>query len=79
MSDLLEAGKAIRNISLADSPQGLSLKVKALDKQLYDYDNIIHVRVKNGTGGGKHRWYYSYNVDIKQPEFETFQELSNMN
>lgn len=79
MSDLLEAGKAICNISLADSPQGLSLKVKALDKQIYDYDNIIHVRVKNGTGGGKHRWYYSHNVDVKQPEFVTFQELSNMN
>lgn len=81
MSDLLEAGKAICNISLADSPRGLTSKIEALDKQLYDYDSITHDRIKHGNAGYKHKFFYnhSYTIGVKQPNFVTFQELSNIN
>ena len=80
MQDLLEAGKVLCNTYLDYTTRGLSSKVKSLDKQLYDYDNIIHSRVKHGTGGGKHKFYYNnYTVHIEQQKNITFQELSNIN
>lgn len=80
MQDLLEAGKVLCNTYLDYTTRGLSSKVKSLDKQLYDYDNIIHSRVKHGTGGGKHKFYYNnYTVHIEQPKNISFQEPSNIN
>lgn len=59
MQDLMEAGKHFARTYLDTTTRGLSCKVKALEKPLMDYDGIVHGRVKNGGGGGKHSFYYS--------------------
>lgn len=57
--DLMEAGRYIARTHLATSPRELSNKLKEFDGLLLEYDSIIHERVKHGTGGGKHRFYYA--------------------
>lgn len=54
---LLEAGRSIVQCSLADSTQGLSKKLKSLEGLLFEYDKIVYERKRNGSGGGKHKFY----------------------
>lgn len=60
---LLDAGRYIAHTSLADSARALTSKLKGLDNLLLEYDGIAHERKGNGSGGGKHRFYY---VDAPQ-------------
>lgn len=62
---LLEAGRYIAHTSLADSARALTSKLKELDKLLIEYDGIAHERKTNGSGGGKHHFYY-----VDSPQFE---------
>lgn len=62
---LLEAGRFIARTSLADSARALTNKLKGLDNLLLEYDGIAHERKGNGSGGGRHRFYY---VDAPQLE-----------
>ncbi len=68
--DLLEAGRYIAHAHLATSPRELSNKLKEFDKLLLEYDNIIHERVKHGTGGGKHRFYYAGTQEVEAEQME---------
>lgn len=63
---LMDAGRFIARTSLADSTRALSNKLKGLDRLLMEYDNICYERKGNGTGGGKHNFYY---VDAQHEEF----------
>lgn len=62
---LLDAGRFIARTSLADSARALTNKLKGLDNLLLEYDGIAHERKGNGSGGGKHRFYY-----VDAPQFE---------
>lgn len=62
---LLEAGRYIARTALADSARALTSKLKELDKLLLEYDGIAHERKTNGSGGGKHRFFY-----VNAPQFE---------
>ena len=56
MKDLLDAGKYIARDYLAGTPEELAKKVRSLEQPLFDNDGIIHERIKNGSGGSKHRF-----------------------
>lgn len=66
---LLDAGRFITRAPLADSTQGLTNKLKGLDGLLFENDNIVHERKKNGSGGGKHKFYYA-----DTPQFEELEQ-----
>lgn len=64
MQDLFDAGKHFAGTYLAENARGLTSKVKALEKSLFEYDGIIHERVKNGaSGGSKHHFYLKYSAE----------------
>jgi len=65
---LLDAGRLIARTNLADSTQALTSKVKKLDQLLFENDNIIHERKKNGSGGGKHKFYYANASELEELE-----------
>lgn len=72
---LLEAGRFITRTSLADSTQALTNKLKGLEKMLLENDNIAHERKKNGSGGGKHKFYYADTTqfeELDQAEIDPF-------
>ena len=58
IKELMEAGKYIAGTWLAPTAQKLGHDVKALDRPLFDYDGILHTRLSNGTGGGKHSFHF---------------------
>lgn len=60
-SDLLELGKKLSGCYLAENASILGKKITALEKPLFEYDNILHSTAGNGTGGKKHTFYYGYN------------------
>ena len=66
---LLDAGRFIARVPLADSTRALTNKLKGLDRLLLQNDNIAHERKPNGSGGGKHKFYYA---DI--PQFEEVEQ-----
>ena len=66
---LLEAGRFIARTSLADSARALTNKLKGLDNLLLEYDGIAHERKGNGSGGGRHRFYY-----VDAPQFEELEQ-----
>lgn len=66
---LMDAGRFIARTTLADSTRALTNKLKGLDKLLMEYDNIAHERKGNGSGGGKHKFYY-----IDAPQFEELEQ-----
>ena len=65
---LLDAGTFIAHTRLATSARDLTGQLKKLDKLLFEYDNIIHERRGNGTGGGKHRLYFADIPPLEEPE-----------
>lgn len=66
---LLDAGRFIARTSLADSARAVTNKLKGLDNLLLEYDGIAHERKGNGSGGGKHRFYY-----VDAPQFEELEQ-----
>lgn len=64
---ILDAGRFIAKTYLAPTARDLSSKIKSLDKPLFDYDGIIHERKSNGSGGGRHRFYYA---DLQMEELD---------
>lgn len=66
---LLDAGQYIAHTSLADSPRGLTSKLKSLDKLLFKYDGIAREPKPNGSGGGRHKFYY-----VNAPQFEEMEQ-----
>lgn len=56
MKQLLEAGQVITGTWIAANAKELANQVKTLEHNLFEYDRIMHRRLKNGTGGGKH-WF----------------------
>lgn len=72
---LMDAGRFIVRRPLADSTQGLSKKLQNLDRLLFENDGIVHERKRNGSGGGKHK-FYSNAVpqfeELEQTEFDPF-------
>lgn len=76
MQELLDAGKHFAGTYLADSTRALTSKVKALEKPLFDYDGIIHERSKNGSGSGKHHFYFAtgFNNDVTGGDEPTYEE-----
>ena len=68
-SELLDAGKVLITNYIAATPRELTNKLVALDKSFFDYDGIIHTKGKNGSGGGKHRFYYASTDKYEQPVF----------
>lgn len=73
---LLDAGRELLGVNLEKNPKALSSKLPALDAPLLEYDGIIHGHASNGTGGGKHKFYYR-TVDDKPTAADDFSELSN--
>ena len=71
---LLEAGRFIARTHLADSPRALTGKVKSMANLLLDYDNIVYEHKRNGSGGGKHHFYYagSQFEELEQSEIDPF-------
>ena len=57
MQDLLDAAKRYHGVLLAGNTKALSNEVKRFERSLLEYDGILHDRVRNGNGGGKHRFY----------------------
>lgn len=73
---LMDAGRFIVRRPLADSTQGLSKKLQSLDRLLFENDGIVHERKKNGSGGGKHKFYSNTAPqfeELEQTEFDPFQ------
>lgn len=68
-SELLDAGKVLLTAYIAATPRELTGKLTPLDKPLFDYDGIIHTKGKNGSGGGKHRFYYASTDKYEQTVF----------
>ena len=59
MRELMAAGQDMTGRNLAASPRELTGVITALDHDLFEYDHIAHRRVRNGTGGARHRFYLS--------------------
>ena len=59
MKDLLTAGQYITQTYIDYNERALSNSVKKLERSLFNFDGIIHERTKHGSGGGKHRFYYT--------------------
>lgn len=59
MRELMAAGQDVTGRNLAASPRELTGVITALDHDLFEYDHIAHRRVRNGTGGSRHRFYLS--------------------
>ena len=75
---LLDAGRFIARTPLAGSPRALANKVKKLDELLLEYDGIVHERDSNGSGGGKHKFYYIGSLqfeELEQSEIDPFSEF----
>ena len=75
MQQLMDAGRFIAHRPLADSTQGLSKKLQSLDRLLFENDGIVHERKKNGSGGGKHKFYPNtipQFEELEQTEFDPF-------
>ncbi len=70
--ELLEAGRFIARATLADSARALTSKLKGMDKLLLENDNIIHERRSNGSGGGRHDFYYIGAPRSEQAEIDQF-------
>ena len=66
--ELLDAGTYIARSHLATSARDLTAQLKKLDKLLFEYDNIVHERKGNGTGGGKHLFYYANLAPLEEME-----------
>lgn len=58
-SKLLEAGRYIAKTELAVNAQKLGFALKPLKEPLLKYDGIVYERTGNGSGAGKHHFYYS--------------------
>ncbi|MBR4656258.1 MAG: hypothetical protein IKO68_06745 [Oscillospiraceae bacterium] len=56
-SNLLDMGYALYGEQIAQSARGLAYKLERLEASLLRYDNIMHTRRKNGSGGGIHFLY----------------------
>lgn len=72
---LLEAGRFIARTSLANSPKALSNKLRDMANLLLDNDGIVYERKSNGSGGGKHRFYYNtipQFEELEQAQFDPF-------
>lgn len=67
---LLDAGMFIAHTRLAPSPRELSGKLKDLSQPLLEYDSIVYTHARNGTGGGKHKFFRA-----EAPAFEEMPEL----
>lgn len=59
MRELMAAGQDMTGRNLASSPRELTGVITSLDHDLFEYDHIAHRRVRNGTGGARHRFYLS--------------------
>lgn len=66
---LLDAGTYIVRERLADSSRGLTSKIKDMAYLLLEYDGIGYEYKPNGSGSGKHRFYY---VDV--PQFDELEQ-----
>lgn len=71
---ILDAGKFIARTHLADSPRALTAKLKSMANLLLDYDGIAYEQKRNGSGGGKHHFYYtdSQFEELEQTEIDPF-------
>ena len=66
---LLNAGTFIARTPLAPSARDLSDKLKQMGTLFFQYDNIVYERKPNGSGGGKHKFYY-----VDAPQFEEMEQ-----
>lgn len=66
---LLDAGSYIVRERLADSSRGLTSKIKDMAYLLMEYDGIGYEYKPNGSGGGKHRFYY-----VDAPQFDELEQ-----
>lgn len=72
---LLDAGRFIAHVPLADSTQGLTATLKKMGQLFFDNDGIVYERKKNGSGGGKHKFYFagtSQFEELEQSEIDPF-------
>lgn len=77
-TQLLDAGTYIAHTSLADSPRALTNRLKGLDKLLLENDGIVRQPKPNGTGGGKHKFYFVDSPQIEEAEpldFDPFEKI----
>lgn len=74
-TQLLEAGTYIARTRLAPSPRELSSKLKKLSPLLFEYDAIVYMQTKNGTGGGRHKFSKADMPQLEQTEFNPFDEI----
>lgn len=73
---LLDAGRFIARVPLADSTQALTNKLKGMDRLLLSNDNIVHERKRNGSGGGKHKFYFANAPQAEESEQEEINPFS---
>lgn len=66
---LLDAGTFVAHTQLAASPRALTSKLKDLGGLLIETDSIAYQYKPNGSGGGKHRFYYA-----DAPQFEEMEQ-----
>lgn len=58
-TELLKIGEEVTGVELADSGQALTSKLKELADTMREYEAIGYTRVKNGSGGGRHKFFFS--------------------
>lgn len=66
---LIDVGRFIAKATLADSPRSLSSKLKDMGNLFFEYDGIVYEYKPNGSGGGKHKFYYA-----DAPRFEELEQ-----
>ena len=70
---VLEAGRIITHTELARTERGLTSVFKKFDSLLMEYDGIAHERDGNGTGGGKHSFFYVGSEPEAEPQREALE------
>ena len=78
MKDLMEAGRILAHTYLAESPEALTRRVRALEPMLFQQDSISHSVARNGSGGRKHTFHLLTGwkdaaADVQQTEMEVLQ------
>lgn len=68
MTDLMEWGRDIARVNLAESPRRLSEDVKRLESDLYIRGRIAHRRPQNGKSGGGPHVFYNIAAGEQSPE-----------
>lgn len=69
-SQLMDEGKRLLHMPLADNPRQLSSNIKRVETLLFQNDKIIISRSRNGSGGSK--YHFSHSVPVQEESMEQY-------